>query len=753
MIGRRLPKTDAASKASGASAYLSDISLPNMLYGKILRSPYPHAKIVRIDSSKAEKLPGVNAVVTGKEVGAVPFGIQMAQHYTFSDKLPLAVDKVRFVGDEMAALAAISEDVAEEALGLIEVEYEQLTPVFDPEEAMTLAAPRVNGKDNNIAWEIHLNLGDIDQGFSESDYIREDRFVLQPVAHCPLEPHGCVALLDKEGRVSIWSTSQAPHRVRVTVSQLLNLPASKVRVITPAIGGGFGSKAGVFSPDVCAVLLARKTARPVKISLTREEVFATTRVRHPEIIDIKTGVKKDGSLLAQNVRIVSDNGAYTALGAVGLCNSVAFLNSPFKIPNLKCDAYLVYTNKPMGGAMRGYGVPQVRFAADSQLDMIAEDLGLDTAQLMLKNAVRTGDVLANGFNISSCGLEQCIKEATAPAGWSAFKARRKPGHGIGIGCHTYLCGANRDPVNGFSALVRIHEDGGISLFTGAVDVGQGSSTVLAQIAAEEFGVLLEDIRVVPQDTEVTPLAQGTYSSKVTFWEGNAVKTAAADARQQLFQLVADKLEANPADLSAKDRTIYVKGSPEKGMKIAEAIQAYQLANQGKPLLGRGHYNHPVYPVDHDTSLGNNAPAYSFGCTVAEVEVDKETGKVKLVKLTIAHDCGIALNPMAVEGQLEGACLMGMGYALSEQLLREQGVTMTPSFVDYKLAFAADAPKIQTFIVETTDPGGPFGAKEVGEGPIVSIAPAIINAIYDAVGIRIKTLPASSEKSLKELEML
>ena len=753
VIGKRLQRIDTASKATGTSLYLTDISLPRMLHGKLLRSPHPHARIVRVDSSKAEKLPGVKAVITGKDIGAIPFGIQMAQNYTFSDKLPLAVGKVRFVGDEVAALAAISEDVAEEAIGLIEVEYEELAPVFDPEKAMEPEAPRVNGKGNNIAWEIHLDLGDVNKGFSESDHIREDRFVLQPAAHCALEAHGCLACLDQTGKVTIWSTSQAPYRVRVTISRLLDLPVSKVRVITPAIGGGFGSKAGAFSYDACAVLLAQKTALPVKIILTREEVFSATRVRHPEIIHMKTGLRKDGTLLAQQVKIVSDNGAYTSLGGVGLCNSVAFLNSPFKIPSLKCDAYLVYTNKPMGGAMRGYGVPQVRFAADSQLDIIAKDLGLDTAKLMLKNAVRPGDMLANGFNISSCGLEECIKGATRAAGWPGFRARSKVSRGIGVGCHTYLCGAHRDPINGFSALVRVHEDGAISLLTGAVDLGQGSSSVLAQIVAEEFGVRLEDIRVVPQDTEVTPLAQGTYSSKVTFWEGNAAKAAAADAKQQLFQLLAEKFEANQHDLVAKNRRVYVKGAPDRGMSIEEAVLAYQLANLGEPLIGRGHYKQSVHPVDHATSLGNNSPAYSFGCTVAEVEVDRETGKVNLLKLTIAHDCGFAINPTAVEGQLEGASLMGMGYALTEQLLRKQGTTMNPSFLQYQATFPPDAPDIQTFIVETTDPGGPFGAKEVGEGPIVSIAPAIANAIYDAVGVRIKTLPASPEKILKELEML
>lgn len=751
IIGKRLPRIDAPSKATGASVYVTDFSLPLMLFGKILRSPYPHARIVRIDSSRAKKLPGVKAVITGEESGAVPFGIQMAQNYSFSDKLPLAVSKVRFVGDEVAALAAASEDVAEEALKLIEVEYEELTAVFDPEMAMTPEAPSVNGKGNNIAWEIHLNLGDVNKGFNESDYVREDRFALPPAAHCTLEPHSCLACFDQGGKVTIWSTSQAPHRVRVTISRLLNMPVSKVRVITLAMGGGFGSKAGIFSSDACAVLLAKKTARPVKIVLTREEVFSATRVRHAQTIHMKTGVKKDGTLVAQEVKIVSDNGAYTSLGGVGLCNSVAFLNSPFKIPNLKCDAYLVYTNKPMGGAMRGYGAPQVRFAADSQLDTIAKDLGLDTAQLMLKNAVRSGEVLANGFRISSCGLDQCIKEVTGAADRPKLRTTDKVSWGKGIGCHTFICGAHRDPFTGFSALVRVHEDGGISLLTGAVDVGQGSSSVLAQIVAEEFGVQLEDIRVVPQDTEVTPPAQGTYSSKVTFWEGNAVKAAAADAKQQLFQVVAEKLEADPQDLVAKDKRVYVKGSPEKGMSIDEAVLAYQFDNQGKPLIGRGHYKQSVHPVDHETSIGNNSPAYSFGCTLAEVEVDRETGQVKVLKLTIAHDCGFALNTMAVEGQLEGASLMGMGYALGEQLLRQEGTTMNPSFLDYKVAFPSAAPEVQTFIVETVDPGGPFGAKEVGEGPIVSIAPAIANAIYDAVGVRINDLPIRPEKVLRALE--
>lgn len=750
VVGKPLPRIDGPALASGQALYSVDIALPGMLYGKILRSPYPHARVLNINIDKAKKLSGVREVITAKETPRLPFWTQFGAQVTYTDKCPLADERVRFVGDEVAAVAAIDEEIAEQALELIQVDYQELAAVFDPEIAMGPGAPDISGKGSNIAWEIHQNIGDFQAGFDQSDYIREDRFTTQPVTHFCLEPHNCVASFGAEGKVTIWSSTQAPYNIRGSVSQSLSIPVSQVRVITPAVGGGFGGKGGAFSHEVCAVLLSQKTGRPVKIVLARDEIVNATRVRHPHILDMKTGAKKDGTLMAEQVRLISDNGAYANLGGLGLLLAVTFLTGPFRVPNMKCDAYQVYTNNPMGGAMRGYGKAQTHFAINCHLDMIARDLGIDTAELMIKNGARPGETMPNGFRITSCGLAQCITEASKAAGLKKVLSGKKS-QGVGIAAYTYQTGLDRDPRTSSSAVVKVHEDGGISLLTGAVDIGQGCRTALAQIVAEEFGVGLDDVRWVLQDTELTPLDIGTFSSRVTFWAGNAVKAAAADAKKQLFQIMADKLEANPVDLVAKDKKVYVKGSPDRGIPMAEAVLACQLATQGRPIIGRGYYSRPPNPWNPRTGQGNISEAYSYGANLAEVEVDHETGEVKILRLIMAHDCGFAINPMAVEGQLEGCALMGMGFAFSEELLRDRELTMNPSFLDYKIPVSLSAPEIETILVETIDPEGPFGGKEAGEGLLLSIAPAVSNAIYDAVGIRVKSLPITPEKILKALE--
>lgn len=749
-VGKRLPNVDAAAKSTGSAKYTADLFFPDMLYAKSLSSPYPHARIVRIDTSRAERLRGVKAVITGRDTPGVSFGAQPRQELTLSDRLPLAMDRVRFIGDEVAAVAATDEELASRALELIEVEYELLPAVFDPEEAMRPEAPDVTGRGSNIGWETHQDLGDVNEGFAQSDYIREDIFKTQAVTHCAMEAHNCVAIWDSSGKVVIWSSCQSPYRVTTGISKLLNMPLNKVRMITLAQGGGFGGKTGIFSHQFSAVLLSRKAGRPVKTELAREEVFVSTRVRHPEIIQLKSGAKRDGTLMAFQARIISDMGAYSILGPVGLGYSVSFLSSPFRVPNIKCDGYLVYTNNLPGGAMRGYGGPQPAFAVNSHLDMLAKDLQMDTKELLLKNIVGPNETLPNQFHVTSCGLRDCIERATASAGWDN-KRSKTIGRGKGMACHSFISGSNRPGNVGYSAVIKVHEDGGISLLTGAVDVGQGCRSALAQIVAEEFGVSHDDIQVVAQDTEVTPPDPGTFSSRVTYWDGNAVKAAAADARRELFKAAAEKLEASPEDLVANNGLIYVKGSPDKGITIKEAMGVYNTTHEHRPIIGRGYHTEPYNVFDYSTGLGDHSSTYSFGAAAAQVEVDRETGKVKLVEISVAHDCGQAINPMAVEGQLEGSVAMGMGYALSENLTREEGQTMNPSFLDYGLPLSVDIPQITPVIVESIDPKGPFGAKEAGEGPVISVAPAIANAIFDAVGVRIEALPATAEVILKAIE--
>jgi 4-hydroxybenzoyl-CoA reductase subunit alpha len=752
VVGQRLPPIDSGVKATGEAQYSSDITLAQMLHGKVLRSPYPHALIKKIDVSRAERLPGVKAVITAADTFGVKYSVFSPKVYPeLQDKQALAVDKVRHIGDEVAAVAAVDEDSALEALELIDVDYQELDAVFEPIEATEPGAPLIHEKERNISWESNLDVGDVEKGFAQADHIREDRFTTQRMSHCPLETHSCVAAFDSSGRVTIWSANQAPYRIRMFLARVLKIPESKVRVIVPAQGGGFGCRAELFPHEVCSALLSQKSSRPVKIALDREEVFSATRYRHPMIIDLKTGVTREGVITSRQSRIIVDNGAYNSTGPISAQLCMTFLHGVYRVPNIKSDSLLIYTNNQPSGPMRGHGGFQARFACDSHMDMIAEDLGIDTAELMLKNAVGPDETLAHGLKISSCGLKECMGKSSSGINWKDKRRKREEHKGVGLASHAFISGVNQDPYVCHSALVKVHEDGGISLLTGVSDCGQGCNTILSQIVAEEFGVRLEDIRFVTPDTEVTPLDRGSWSSRVTLWTGNAVKAAAADAREQLFKIIADKLEANPSDLVAKDRLVYVAGSPEKGLPIDEAIKYAQLASEGRPIIGRGHFTQPFDHPHLRSALGNQSLAYSFGSTGAEVKVDPATGRVQLLRLIISHDCGRAINPMTVEGQLQGCAVMGAGGTLTEDLIIKKGQVLSPSFLDYRMPTAVDFQEIDCAIVESFEPNGPYGAKESGEGTILSVTPAITNALYDAIGVRITDLPLTPEKVLSALE--
>ncbi|HLA28755.1 MAG TPA: molybdopterin cofactor-binding domain-containing protein [Syntrophales bacterium] len=753
VIGKSLPRVDAVVKVTGDAKYTADMMLPGMLYGKILRSPHPHAKILNIDVSKAKRLPGVRAVITGNDTPGKTFGRYQDDplRQQFVDQYALAIDKVRYIGDEVAAVAAIDEDTAEEALDLIDVEYEELPAVFDPEEAMKPGAPRIHDHaEHNVGLILPRHFGDVEKGFKESDHIFEDRFVTQGVTHCALEPHAVLASFDPAGKLTVWSSNQNPFPDRAQLARALDMPEGRVRIIKPHVGGGFGGKVELLSHDVCSSLLSMKTGRPVMIVLTREEVFNATRQRHPMIIKLKTGVKSDGTLMAKECTIISDTGAYYALGPNVMAVTGYVFMLIYRVPNVRYEANLVFTNKQVCGAQRGYGNPQIRFADDSQMDMIAEALAIDPVELRLKNAAQPGDITSMGARITSCGFTECLQKVMERTGWRDKRGKLPGNQGIGMAGQGMVSGAKTyDRPFSSGALVELQEDGTIILFTGGADIGQGLNTVLSQITAEVLGVGIEDIRIVAADTEITPWDQGTSSSRATMFAGNAVKLAASDARRQLFEAVAERLEANPEDLEARDRKIFVKGSPEKGISFSDAVLAIRL-NKKQPLLGRGYYD-PDVERPSPTGKGNVSPSYSFGADVAEVEVDTETGRVKVSKITGAHDCGFALNPMAVDGQVEGATHMGVGYVLTEGFFREEGQTLNSSFLGHKMLTALDMPEVESMIVEPIDPQGPFGAKEVGEGTSVATAPAIANAIYDAIGVRIKDLPITPEKILKALE--
>ncbi len=752
VVGKRVPRLDSYGKSLGQAQYIQDMVLPRMLHGRILRSPFPHARILSIDTSRAEKLPGVKGIVTGQEIPRRTYGIVPKAH----DEYALAIDKVRYIGDDVAAVAAVDEDTAEEAISLIKVEYEVLPAVFDPEEAIKPGAPLIHEEiGENISARILKNFGDVDQGFAEADFIREDRFYHQAVNHAPLEPHGAIGVYDASGKFTVWSSTQIPFFMRRNLAKTLEVPDSQVRIIKPTVGGGFGQKLDLFAKDFAAAWLARQTGRPVKFIYNREEVFTCTRQRHPMVVYIKSGIKKDGTIVAQHCRVYADGGAYNSTAPLIITLSAYFMMIPYMIRNLRFEGHHVYTNKPVGGAMRGHGIPQVRFACESSLDMLAEDAGLDPVDLRLKNALRANEEHPAKYKIYSCGLTEAIEEAAKSMAWKERWRKLPKGRGIGIAASAYPSGLNNMSHIGAGAIIKIQQDdGSVTLLTGAADIGQGAENVLAQIAAEELGVTMELMRVTAADTELTPLDSGTFGSGVTFRAGNAARLAAADAKRQIAEVVADKLEARPEDLVFRENRVFIKGSPDRGLSWNDAIKAVQYADRPMPVVGRGFYH--VDSVEPTTLLkeeGNFSPAYSFMAQGAEVEVDMETGETRVIRVTAGHDCGFALNPTQVEGQLEGSVAGGAGQAIYEDIGWDwsNGCIRNANFADYKMLTSLDMPEVVNIEIETNDPNGPFGAKEAGEGTIIPTASCISNAVYNAVGVRIRELPITPEKILKGLE--
>jgi len=751
VIGKRLPRVDARDKVTGKALYTDDLCLPQMLCGAILRSPLAHAKIVGIDVSRALQLPGVKAVVTGDDTPRIKFGI-ISRSPKYMDEYPLAVDKVRFIGEEVAAVAAVDMDVALEALGLIKVEYDELPAVFDPQEAQNPGAVQIHAHaPGNISREYHIKKGDPQKAFETCDHVREDTFTTQSAIHCYLEPRAALADWDKSGKLTVYTSTQTPYYVQQHLGLTLGMNPDQIRVIKPHVGGGFGGKSdGLSAVEFCAALLAKHADRPVKLVCSRDEEFLAARRKHPTRITMKTGVKKDGSIVARQCRAVLDGGAYCSLGPLTTVLVGTFQTLPFKFEHFQYDGYRIYTNKPPCGAMRGHGGPQVHFAQDVQLDMIAEDLGLDPLQMALKNGLRTGDESAAGFKIVSSGFRECLEKVAAQTNWQHQRKVKKTecdkAYGIGLGCGGFPSGAgfyfNKTTASHSAVIIRLGEGGGVNVFTGASDIGQGSDSVICQITAEVLGLPPEDIKLTSGDTHLTPPDMGTYSSRVTVAAGNAALNAANTVRAALFKIVSEELEANPDDLVARDRKILVKGSPERFFTFVDAVNLYQKKNDGAPLVAKGTYNSPD-PL---------SPTYSFGAYVCEVEVSLKTGAIKVKKFTVGHDCGQPLNPMSVEGQIEGCIGMGMGFAVTEELISEGGQTMNPSFLGYGIPTADQMPEIKISHVVTDDPHGPFGAKETGEGSLDPTAPAIANAVYNATGVRIKDLPITAEKILKGLKV-
>lgn len=784
-IGKDIPRVEGPAKATGQAVYTVDVRFPGMLFGKFLRSPYPHARILKIDTSEAEKLDGVQAVLTGRDLHDVRYAFVDTPRYP-ADEQPLAVDKVRYIGDEVAVVAADSEATAEKALALLKVDYEPLPAVFTAEKAMEADAPIIHDEKlagesfwedwgvaqkkqaqepevtvNNLSGRTAISFGDVEQGFRESDYIREDSFALKATAHCQLEPHAAVASYDPvTQKLNVWLSTMGIFLKRYFLSKTLNIPPSKIRVHHTYVGGAFGGKIDLFPYEFCAAYLSIKLGRPVKIELEREEVFMTTRQRHPVTVNIKSGVKKDGKILAQDIKVVADNGGYRGSGPVVifLCHSFSF--PIYNVPHYRYEGFSIYTNNGIRGPQRGHGAPQIRFSIDSHIDLIARDLGLDPVEMMLKNVRHKGDLLPNGDRLNSCGLTEGIHGAAAAIDWKnkrkQFKANANKGRyqrGVGISLCSMFSGAMYYPFAS-AALVKLHDDGSATLFTGAQDIGQGSYTTLSQILAEELGLDLQDIHVVAGDTELCPIDLGSFLSATAMITGNAVKLAAADAKRQLLECAVELLGAGTVDeLAAENKKIFLQRDPQKAVTFSQAIQASVFKRNGDPIIGKGSYK--GYPqTDRYPSLAKGkglfTGAYGFAAQAAEVEVDTLTGRISLVKAVTYHDCGYPLNSSIVEGQLHGCVSMGAGQALSEEVFLEKGQMFNPSFLTYKLPLSHDTPESVEGLVTTVEPGGPFGAKEVGEGAVAGILGAIANAVHDAIGVRIKELPITPEKVLRAL---
>jgi len=747
IIGKPTTNVDGVAKVTGEAVYTFDMTLPNMLHGKLLRSPHPHARIVSIDTSEAEKLPGVKAVITGKDTPGGKYGL-WRRFRELADQEILATTKVRFIGDPVAAVAATSEDIAEKALDLINVEYEPLPAVFEPLEAIKDDAPLVHDDfENNINATRHIEWGNVDKAFKNADYVREDRFNLLSQHPAPMEVHSSIASYEKgSGRLTVWSSTQSPYFLQLGLADALKMREGNIRVIKPHVGGAFGGKNSTMPDSVNAAILSMKTGRPVKIVFNREEEFSATEKRTAMHLAIKIGLKKDGTLLAKEVKIITDGGAYTGLGATTLYLAGTWITFPYKTPNYRYDGFRTYTNKMWSSSVRGFGAVSAVYAAETQIDRAARDLGIDPIEIRRRNAMTTGYEAPGQYKVESCGILPCIDkmEQRVKEKW----ANLDKDEGIGFAAFAYMSGGIFNWIDtpyAFSgAMVKVNIDGTVDLFTQASDIGQGHNTVSVMICAEELGIGIEDIRLHPADTATTLTDLGAWGSRETLMNGNAVKAAAAEVKKKLIEVARMKLGENIVyDLDAKDKRIYIALRPERGFSYYDIVKDAIKGNDGEPLIGIGHY------TPH--RKGMVSPAYAMGIMGVRAKVDRETGQVEVKEVIVVHDCGQTINPLGARGQVEGSIQMGLGFGLCEDLPTENGLILNPSFVDYKLIRIREMPQIELFDVPTYDPEGPYGAKESAEATTAPTAPALANAIYNAVGVEFDSNVLRLEKVLKALK--
>ncbi|MEO8745243.1 MAG: molybdopterin cofactor-binding domain-containing protein [Candidatus Dormiibacterota bacterium] len=761
VIGKPLPGVNAVAKVTGRAVYADDMLPVRTLHCRILRSPHPHARIVSVDTSAARRMPGVQAVITGSDL-PIKFGILPVTQ----DERALEHEKVRYVGDPIAAVAAVDEEIAAAACDAIAVEYEVLEPVMSIEDALAPAKKeRIQdyGGPNNIHKLVALEFGDVDGGFARADHVREDLFFFQGNTHLPMEQHSAIATFEggsaggsasrgpreggdsppqTVGKVTLWSSTQVVHYVHRALAKVLELPMNRIRVIGAAHGGGFGGKTDPFAHEIIVCKLAMITGRPVKCTLTREEVFYAHRGRHPVLMWVRTGVTRDGRITAMHFRSALDGGAYGSYGVASTFYTGALQTVTYDIPAYRFEGCRVFTNKPPCGPKRGHGTPQPRFAIELHLEKIAHELGLDPVDVKQRNFVKPMTRTVNWLRITSCGLEECTERVMAASGYR--RRERKPGHGMGFAVSTYMSGAgtaiywNDMP----HSEVQIKVDrGGVTAYCGAMDIGQGSDSVLAAIVAEELGLHPADIRLVTADTDTTPIDLGSYSSRVTFMAGNAALEAARKMRAMLVEAAAAKMGREAASVEVGGGRIG-EFSFEEASILAEA--------RFGTLTSAGSYTPPKIAGPYKGSGVGPSPAYSYSACVIDLDADARTGLVHVNKVWIAHDVGRAINPLLVEGQVEGSVYMGLGEALMEEQAFRKGLHKWPSMLEYKSPTFLDMPDVETFIVESVDPEGPYGAKEAGQGPLLPVPPAVCAAIYDALGVWIDEVPVTPEKVVEAL---
>ena len=749
LIGKGFPKIDAGERATGRSIYIHDLELPRMLRAAILRTDRVHARIVSIDTGAAERMEGVRAVITARDIDNVSFGHG-------KDNTPLKGDKVRCIRDEIAAVAAETEEIARRAVAAIRVEYEDLTAVLTPEEALREGAPLIHErKGSNVAFTYDYSHGDVAEGERQSDVVVEETYRLGHVAHCCLGTCGIVASFDPDGSLTLYSVTQVPFLYRRDMAAIVGVPPEKIRVVQVTIGGGFGSKLDIYPYEPIAVHLARRTGRPVKLVFNRVEEFVASPTRQPTDVRIRAGARRDGTFTFRDVAFTHDNGGYTSWGATTPFVMMQSFSSLYRVPHVRMKGKVVYTNNPYSGAMRGYGNLQATFAVESTVDLLAGALGMDPLELRLGNAQEPGETTGQGMVLRTCGLRECLSTAAERSGWREKRGRTGTDRpwvrrGIGMASMVHVGGgAKIYRSDGCGTILQIDDFGRVVLITGSSEIGQGSETVLAQIAAEELGIPLEQVRVLNNDTDIKPWDVGVHASRTTFIAGNSARLAAGKARAKLLAAAAEQLGVPAEEMDFRRGKVVRASTGEVLTDLGRVIRALHFTRKSDVVVTHHYYEPPSVMQDAEYK-GDVSAAYSFATQVAEVEVDMETGVVKVLRMTAVHDVGRVINRTGAEGQVHGGIVMGLGYALSEELRVEGGRVMNPSFREYHLITSPEVPPIDITFIETLDPEGPYGAKGLAEAPAICTAPAVVNAVRHATGGRFTALPLTPERVFLEI---